>query len=399
MCRWHATTALVLCIAMTSHAVEGRQSTPEFRTIDGVLLSAEFQGESLLFFLDSGTSHSSVDVRLAAAGGGVLEGPIAVSGFGPTARTAGILTKDLQIRFPYAGGAIEHGIRRVDDYARMSSLMGRDVHGILGADFFRRFVVEVDYVGERVRLHPRNFTPPSDGMRLSMRLTVAQLPTTEVRVHLADGTIAKARTMLDTGARGVLATEEFSKKYRLRDVLQGQEWLLGEGVGGKVFGQLVRLPVLEFGAVRLTEAVLSLPGPNSGQVARSREFDLIVGSPVLRRFSVFFDYRRLRVTLVPNARVGDSFDGTMSGLFLATLGSPHDRVVVDGVVAGSPAAEAGFEPGDEILEVDGEALAPLALVDLSLRLRKPAGTEFTITARRQNMRGVLTLVLRRIVEP
>ena len=174
---------------------------------------------------------------------------------------------------------------------------------------------------------------------------------------------------------------------------------LGEGLGGKFSGHRARVPVLELGEFRLPESIVSLPDRNSGVLSSSRQFDLNVGASVLKRFSVFFDYGRARMALVPNERINDPFDGTMSGLQLATLGSPHDRVMVEGVIPDSPAAQAGFEPGDEIIEVNGERLAPLALVDLFKRLRQPEGTEIKLTARRRNMRGVLTLTLRRMVEP
>jgi hypothetical protein len=381
-------------------AIEGLAQTPELKAIDGVLVSGAYKDQLLMFVLDTGTTTSFIDIRVAKAAGGKLSDVLNVGVIGPGVRQAGVLSRALQIQFPFAGGSIDHDFLRVEDYARASALVGRDIHGILGADFFRRFVVEIDYLGERVLLHPRSFRAPAHAVLVPMRFAIDRTPVVEMRMHLPAGKVVKVRAIVDTGNSGsAITTEEFARRHRLPELLGGVAMPLGEGLGGKFSGHRARVPVLELGEFRLPESIVSLPDRNSGVLSSSRQFDLNVGASVLKRFSVFFDYGRARMALVPNERINDPFDGTMSGLQLATLGSPHDRVMVEGVIPDSPAAQAGFEPGDEIIEVNGERLAPLALVDLFKRLRQPEGTEIKLTARRRNMRGVLTLTLRRMVEP
>jgi hypothetical protein len=391
---------VALLYSVEPAAVGSLQQTPELKSTDGVIVTGFFDDTPVSLLLDTGTTRSFIDVSVAKSAKAKLQNTFTLGGYGAGYQDAGVLSQSVRIDFKFESGTLEHRIQNVADYRRLSSLRGRDIHGILGADFFDRFIVEIDYGGERVLLHPRNFKPDPSAVTLRMTTLTSRTPVVDMRMHLPDGKVIKARTIVDTGNGGEpLAAEWFAKRHRLAEVLDGVRWPMGEGVGGKIFGSYARVPVLEFGSIQLSNSVVGLLGAGSEPPRTPQQYDLNVGNTVLSRFTAFLDYGRSRLTLVPNARINEPFDAIKSGLQLITLGSPHDRVVVEGVVADSPAALAGFEAGDEILEVNGERLGPLALVDLRARLKQPPGTEIKITARRRNMRGVLTLVVQKLVLP
>lgn len=60
---------------------------------------------------------------------------------------------------------------------------------------------------------------------------------------------------------------------------------------------------------------------------------------------------------------------------------------VDAVVAGSPAAEAGFRPGDLVTKIDGEAIGNFA--DMQRIVSESAGNELAITVRRDGADVIL----------
>ena len=46
------------------------------------------------------------------------------------------------------------------DFLKLSNILGHDVHGIIGYDLFKQFVVEVDHDEGKVRFHdPKRFSP------------------------------------------------------------------------------------------------------------------------------------------------------------------------------------------------------------------------------------------------
>ncbi len=80
-----------------------------------------------------------------------------------------------------------------------------------------------------------------------------------------------------------------------------------------------------------------------------------------------------------------------AGLF-ATLGKPVTDPVVDGVVAGTPAAEAGFVVGDRILTIDGNAVETFN--DVQRAVLGSGGQTLTIAIDRSGQRLTLSVTPR-----
>ena len=79
-------------------------------------------------------------------------------------------------------------------------------------------------------------------------------------------------------------------------------------------------------------------------------------------------------------RGSDSWPGGIG----AVLGhsSEERRLVVREVPADTPAAEAGLEPGDEILEIDGREVAALSVREVVDALRGEVGSRVKLRVRR-----------------
>jgi C-terminal processing protease CtpA/Prc len=97
----------------------------------------------------------------------------------------------------------------------------------------------------------------------------------------------------------------------------------------------------------------------------------------------------------PNATLHDAFEADMSGLLLR-LDDSLSTMFVETVAAGSPAAEAGIIPGDEIVSADGVAASQKLLGELRERLRKP-GERVVLVVRRGGEERKIEIVTRRMV--
>lgn len=73
-----------------------------------------------------------------------------------------------------------------------------------------------------------------------------------------------------------------------------------------------------------------------------------------------------------------------------------DRIVIDTVFDGSPAAAAGLRSGDELVEADGEPLAGLDLDAALTHIRGPEGEAVTVTVRRDGTALSATVVRRNV---
>jgi len=79
-------------------------------------------------------------------------------------------------------------------------------------------------------------------------------------------------------------------------------------------------------------------------------------------------------------RGGDSWPGGI-GAVLGHSSAEH-RLVVREVPPDSPSAEAGLEPGDEILAIDGRAVAGLSVREVVAALRGEVGSRVRLRVRR-----------------
>jgi carboxyl-terminal processing protease len=91
--------------------------------------------------------------------------------------------------------------------------------------------------------------------------------------------------------------------------------------------------------------------------------------------------------------------GVIQGAFdgIGASVDEHDGwPVVIAPIEGSPAWDAGLEPGDVITKVDGHSTFGLSPDEMSSRLRGPAGTQVTLTVARDDAERDLKLLRRRV---
>jgi C-terminal processing protease CtpA/Prc len=146
------------------------------------------------------------------------------------------------------------------------------------------------------------------------------------------------------------------------------------------------------GSITIEDPIVDLSEARSGSFS-DPNFDGNVGSGLLKRFVVTFDYARQfmylkRIEPVP-ADVG-TFD--RSGLWINAHGDGYE--IMD-VAAGSAAAQAGLAVGDLITLVDGRPATDGGLSDMRKRLRSgQPGTQVQLTVMRGSQTLNVTLVLR-----
>jgi len=74
----------------------------------------------------------------------------------------------------------------------------------------------------------------------------------------------------------------------------------------------------------------------------------------------------------------EDYSGKFGGIGIQ-IGMRNDRLVVISPIEDTPAHEAGLEPGDMILEIDGESTQGMALMDAVRKIRGPKGEAVELT--------------------
>jgi Aspartyl protease/PDZ domain len=261
----------------------------------------------------------------------------------------------------------------LQDIERIS---GRAIDGVLGADLFRRYVVEVDYAARRIRLFDPH-TYVYDGHGRTVSLTVSGVPFAQASVTLPGRKPMEGLFLIDTGSHSALGLNTpFVEKNGLLDGLKALS-SSDVGVGG-VWPKLVgRVQSLELGSFVIDQPVTDFSQAKSG--ARSNAmFSGIIGAAILRRFTVIFDYSRNQMILEPNAGLKNSFVDDASGLILSGEGADFHTITVRRVLENSPAAESEMREGDVITAVaEKPGQGGSSLAEVREMLRRP-GRVYTL---------------------
>jgi predicted metalloprotease with PDZ domain len=174
----------------------------------------------------------------------------------------------------------------------------------------------------------------------------------------------------------------FVKQHKLREILSSQIPDNGRGVGGKSERVAARLEALHLGRFTIPSFVAALSIDTEGALTVS-DNDGPIGNEILSRFKITLDYSRRRMWLEPNSHLADGFANDMSGIEFEAGGDDCRAFKITGVAKKSPAAEAGIQPGDEIIAIDDRPAKQFTSEEI-YKLLMVDGAEHSLALKRAN---------------
>ncbi len=282
-----------------------------------------------------------------------------------------------------------------DDALHLSQYVGEPVAGLIGYDIFRAFVVEIS--AERLRLHaPEHFRAPRSAVRVPLAIYAGKPYLRAPLVQQPPADTLTARLLIDTGAGHALSLE-IGAHPALRLPTARLRAQLGRGLSGPVNGWLGRIHTLTLGPYALHAPLVSFPDSAAARAKARIPRAGTLGYEVLRRFRVWFDYPGRGLWLQPNARLHAPFEHDMSGCELVARGATMRRFVVAQIEPGRPADQAGLQPDDELIVIDGRSANDYSLSELGQLLRSRAGRTIQLLVRRQGELFFATMRLQRAI--
>jgi len=210
-----------------------------------------------------------------------------------------------------------------DKTINFTSRLGVLVHGIIGYDVFKDFVVEINYNAKYIRLHkPNSFRPKSSKKWKTLPIIIhKRKPYLEAEVTI--DTIKKPiKLLIDTGSSDALWLFE-DKEYGLipkKDLVFVD--YLGKGLSGSVYGKRSRVNLFVLSDFSLKDVNVAFPDSlsiNAAKVYKGRNGS--IGSSILKRFNLFFDYTNKKLYLKKNEFFREPFTYNNSGIVLEHNGS------------------------------------------------------------------------------
>jgi hypothetical protein len=273
------------------------------------------------------------------------------------------VTNNVSLELPGVTGRGHAMLVLGEDYLELRNYLGSDVHGILGYELFSRFIVQIDYEKKMLTLMlPERFSVGRKFQSIPIRIEDTK-PYLFTPIELSDGTVIKAKLLVDSGASHGLMLEPTSDS-RIKVPTTTLSSIIGRGLGGEITGRVGRIKALHLGNYKLDNAIANFPDPNSyfdslklGSTSRNGA----IGGEILSRFTVIFDFPQEKIYLKKNHDFKGKFHYNLSGITIKAKGSNLNVFEITEVRKQSVADLAGVKPGDLIINVNGIPASSMTL--------------------------------------
>ncbi|MEO5775385.1 MAG: PDZ domain-containing protein [Flavobacterium sp.] len=205
----------------------------------------------------------------------------------------------------------------LDQEFNFSSQVGIPVNGIIGSHFFKNHIVEINYDRRKIIVYnhehkkiksrlQKNFAKDSISIEDKKPYYVSNIKTEEQTIP--------SKLLVDTGnSDAVWIFLNKTDKIKLPDmnILD----YLGRGFSGNVYGKRGRLNSFEFGKKTFSFPLITFPDSTSVKSVNFVPNRIgSVGSEIISRFTVVFDYSNNAMYTSPNKKIDDPFHFNMSGI-------------------------------------------------------------------------------------
>lgn len=398
-----------------------------------IIIPIEVNGAKLSFILDSGVSkpilfnvsdQDSIQLRNVSE--------ITIRGLGDGDPIKALSSKDNFFKLEEIRNFNQLLYVVLDKDMNFSPTLGIPIHGIIGYDLFRDFVVEINYGSEYIKFHDPEFykekeNKKSQKLPLFIRRNKAYI---EGNIGLNTAKDVPVKLLIDTGSSdAVWLFKDEEKGLGIPE--QNYQDFLGQGLNGSIYGKRTKVNRINLGEFAIKDAKAAFPDMetfSSSVVIGNRNGS--IGGAILKRFNIIFNYPAKEITLKKNSHFNVPFQYNMCGLQLQHNGVRYiaDRIadrtgvvfnnkrkfgdvqilmqnqtrlslvpeiIVSGIRADSPAEEAGLKEGDIILAVNGKRIHSYKLQEVMKMLNEKEGKRIKVLIERYNKDLLFSFVLKK----
>jgi aspartyl protease/PDZ domain-containing protein len=387
------TTAASRAVQTPSRPVSGTSevSIPFELVVRHIVLKVKINNSHpLSFVFDTGDKVAIVDTERAKELGLNLQGQVRVGGAGSEV-LSGSFVQGSTWTIPGLEGFSQPVVMAIP-LGRLAARFGHDFDGIIGSDFIKQYVIEIDYQARLLKLHDKTkFSYSGPGESIPIELDRQGHPLIEAEVTPVGRDPIKGKFVVDIGSGAALALySPFVAEHRLLSPgLKTIRSIGAGGAGGQTNGQLGRVAELKIGKFRVASPITLFSEDKAGAFASSALAGNI-GQQIAAKFKVFLDYERERIILEPAATFSEPYNRAHAGVALSAEDKDYKTFRITEVLENSPASEVGLQKNDLIIKVGDQPVSELTLTRLNEMFERPLPQRLTIRRGDQTLQVTLT---------
>lgn len=302
----------------------------------------------------------------------------------------------------------------LSEEVNISAAVGIPVNGIMGYGFFKDYPMKIDYIKQKITIYEKRTSKVTRKIRKYKKFPITlenNKPYIQTSYKI-DTTSFHAKLLVDVGNSNAIwlfpnRLENYSiPKKSFND-------LLGHGFSGPIFGKRAKLSSFSFDEFCFSSPIVAFPDSLSIQSVRlvpNRVGSL--GAEILKRFTVFIDYKNAEFAFKKNKYYSEPFSHNMSGLEIhhsglqwiaekikvnADNGIKNEETmdfsykfnlkpifIITNAREGSPAALAGLKKDDIILTINKKGIHLYSLEEINALLKSEEGKKIMIEVERLN---------------
>ena len=200
------------------------------------------------------------------------------------------------VTFDLAGAKLRDLTVAAIDFTVLEAVFGRRIDGILGYDFLSRFVVEIDYAHDVMRLHDRSRYAHAGGAAIPITLE-GSTPWVDASIDVPGQAPIGGHFTIDTGCGcEVSLTTPFTDGNHLLDAFHPLPQGISAGAGGVTRSLTGEIPALHVGALTIDRPTADFARDATGATADPESAGLI-GAMIFRHYVLVLDYAGERMWL------------------------------------------------------------------------------------------------------
>lgn len=273
----------------------------------------------------------------------------------------------------------------IDENFQISQILGIPVHGMIGFNLFKDYVVKIDYAEHKITLiKPEYFNYREKGKDIVLPLIFEQnKPFVKTSIVTDKNQDVPVKLLVDTGASDALWLSTNSDN-RISIPENNIETFLGRGLNGDLYGKKGRIGAIWMGPLVLYEPIVAFPDNELvDQLMGRNDRNGTLGAEILRRFYVTMDYPNKRLILRPNGNIKEEFNYNMSGLEVTNPMPGVPIFLINNIRKNSPAYYAGIQENDQIIDLNNSNHKTLTLNDINLLFQSHEDKKIKITVLRK----------------